>query len=369
MSKTVNELLQDASISHTVNVQQLTNSIVQRMLRVLARAEGDLVAQLREAIDGAGTQFGIARLDALLGTAYSTSREAYTTMGVELDAELKKFNAYELGYQTKLLEGVLPTTLGFKVASVSADQVYSAALARPFQGRLLREWVTSLDETQATRLRDAIRMGFVENETTDQIIRRVRGTRAAQYQDGILQISRRDAEAVVRTAVSHVAGVARDNLMAANDDIIKAEVWHSTLDMRTTSMCQIRDGKEYSVGGHLPIGHAIPWKAGPGRLHWCCRSTSYPLVKSWAELGFAIDELDAGTRASMDGQVPDDLSYGDWLKRQSASRQDEILGPSRGKLMRSGHLPFDSFYSNRGELLTLEQLRVREAKAFKLAGL
>lgn len=371
MSKTVNERLQDASISHTVNLQQLTNGIVSRMSATLSRAEDDLMTQLMAALirEPRATVFSVSRLDALLASALAVNSEAYNTMGRRLDEELKKFNEYEVAYQTKLLDTVLPSSLHFSISTISADQVYAAALARPFQGRLLNEWTKSLSDTQSARIRDAIRMGFVENETNDQIIRRIRGTKAAKYQDGIMQIGRRDAEAVVRTAVAHVAGAARDSLFASNDDLIKAEVWHSTLDMRTTSACQIRDGKQYTPKDHKPMGHRVPWAAGPGRLHWRCRSTSYPLVKSWEELGFDGQELDAGTRASMDGQVPEDLSYGEWLKRQSASRQDEILGPSRGKLMRSGGLAFDSFYTNRGELLSLEQLRAREASAFRKAGL
>ena len=38
-----------------------------------------------------------------------------------------------------------------------------------------------------------------------------------------------------------------------------------------------------------------------------------------------MDELPAGTRASMDGQVPADQTFGQWIKRQSAARQDQVL--------------------------------------------
>jgi hypothetical protein len=67
-----------------------------------------------------------------------------------------------------------------------------------------------------------------------------------------------------------------------------------------------------------------------------------------------------GTRASMDGQVPADLTYADWLKKQSAARQDEILGPTRGKLFRSG-MPMERFYNDQGVWLTLPQLLERSA--------
>jgi len=80
------------------------------------------------------------------------------------------------------------------------------------------------------------------------------------------------------------------------------------------------------------------------------------------------DEL-FGTRASADGQVDANLSYGEWLKRQPAEVQDEVLGPTRGKLLRAGKLTMDRFYNDRGRYLTLDELRERNATAFERAGL
>jgi hypothetical protein len=93
------------------------------------------------------------------------------------------------------------------------------------------------------------------------------------------------------------------------------------------------------------------------------------VVKSWRELGIDMDEMSPGTRASMDGQVPADMSYGAWLKKQSAARQDDILGPSRGALLRKGGLEMERFYNDKGRYLSLDELRERDAAAFKRAGL
>lgn len=71
----------------------------------------------------------------------------------------------------------------------------------------------------------------------------------------------------------------------------------------------------------------------------------------------------------MDGQVPDSTTYGEWIKGQSAKRQDEVLGPARGKLMREGGLSLDKFYNDQGKTLTLDQLRERDAASFAKAGL
>lgn len=93
------------------------------------------------------------------------------------------------------------------------------------------------------------------------------------------------------------------------------------------------------------------------------------MTKSFRDLGIDIDELSPGTRASMDGQVPADTTYGQWLKRQSAARQDDVLGPTRGALFRRGGLTIDKFADERGRELTLAELRERDAEAFSRAGL
>ncbi|MFD1690664.1 hypothetical protein ACFSHR_26830 [Azotobacter chroococcum] len=142
--------------------------------------------------------------------------------------------------------------------------------------------------------------------------------------------------AVVQTAIGHTASVAREQFVETNQDIIKAERWVSTLDNKTSEPCRIRDRLQYAVGTHKPVGHKIPWLAGPGRIHWNCRATSTPVTKSWRELGIPIDEMSPGERASMDGQLPAETTYSQWLQRQSAARQDQVLGPERGRLLREG---------------------------------
>lgn len=119
--------------------------------------------------------------------------------------------------------------------------------------------------------------------------------------------------------------------------------------------------KEVEVGTHKPIGHSIPWLQGPGRLHFNCRSTSAPRSKSWRELGIPVDEMTGKQRSSMDGAVPADMTYGQWLERQSDARKLEVLGPTRFQLYKEGR-DLDSFYKPSGEWLTLEQLKVRDAK-------
>jgi len=369
---TLNDRLQDDVVSHAVDLQQFGNHLVARIIAQLNRTDAELIGRLQAALDGLpATATSVERIGALLQSVRTLNLTAYQAIERELTAELRALADYEAGHQLELFRAEIPPQIVTRVgvAAVNVEQVFAAAMSRPFQGRLLREWAADIGEARMVRIRDAVRQGFVQNESIGQIVQRIRGTRARAYKDGLLEIDRRGAEAVVRTAVSHTAGFVRDRFMEQNGDLVKAEVWTSTLDSRTSEGCRIRDGLQYTPGDHKPIGHKVPWLGGPGRLHWCCRSTAVPVVKSWRELGVPIDEMPPGERASMDGQVPADTTFAAWIKRQSAARQDQVLGATRGRLMRSGGMDLPDFYDNKGTMLTLDELRQRDAAAFRRAGL
>ena len=369
---TVNAALDDAAVSHSVDLQRYGNGVVRRIIGLLNRVDADLFAQISAALDRLPAEsFTVERLEALLGSVRSLNLQAYQQVERELTTELKSLAEYEAGYQAQLFESTIPAQIRVRIAiaPVNVQQVFSAAYAQPFRGRLLREWASSIEADRMVRIRDAIRLGYVENQPIGQIVQRIRGTRAKGYSDGIIEIDRRNAETITRTAVSHVAAHTRDGFFKENKSLIKAIQWVSTLDARTSDLCIVRDGLQYAPQTHEPLGHSVPWLAGPGMLHFNCRSSGVAITKSWRELGIPIDEMSPSTRASMDGQVPAEMTYGQWLAKQSAKRQDDILGPTRGALLRDGGLTVDKFSNDKGVWLTLDQLRVRDAAAFVRAGL
>ena len=352
----VNEKLADAAVDHSVGLIRYQNGVVRKIIALLNRTEADLFQQLAAALQRLPPEaFTVERLDSILQSVRELNGRAYEQIRLGLQQDLRDLVIYESGYQQELFANTVPVNL--QVMSVNAGQVYSSALSRPFQGRLLAEWMQGLEAGKAAKIRDALRIGYVEGQTIDEMTRRIRGTRARQYQDGILEVSRRDAETVVRTAISHTANHTRQKFYEANDDLVKGVKWISTLDSRTSPICQARDGTIYPVNsGPRPPAHPN------------CRSSTTPVLKSWKELGIDLQELPTGTRASMDGQVPADLTYNQWLKGKPATMQDEILGPTKGKLFRAG-MPVDRFVNKAGDVLTLDELRKRDAEYFRKAGL
>lgn len=368
----VNDEILSESIRHQVALQGYTNNVLNRILAILNRADARLAAELHVALEGmTATTFTMERLESLLYSSgiLRESLATYNEMGAKLGDDLREFMAYELSYQHQMLVSHLPVQV--HVATVTAETAYAAAMARPFQGVLLKNVWSEYSDAKMKLVRQTIALGYDEGKTTEAIIRELRGTRAEGYTDGKLEAPRREVATVVRTALGHTAGFAQDRVMNANADLIKAVRWSSHLDSRTSSGCRIRDGLLYQPITHKPIGHEKPWRSGPGRLHYNCRSGQVPITKSFRELGIDLPDTEAGNRerASMDGAVPESTTYADWIKKQSRARQEEILGVAKTRLIREGKMDFPSLYNDRGVPLTLEQLRKRDAEAFKRAGL
>ena len=368
--KSVNEMVAEQALSHAVDLQQYNNSVVRRLITVLNRTNLRLFAELSRALESIDpSSFTVERLESMLYSVRAINREGYGKVAQELTEELRSFVEYESAYQRSALVSVLPVQVS--VAAISAETVYAAALARPFQGVLLRAVLDDMEAATAKKIRQTIAQGFVESKTTAQIVRELRGTQAKGYSDGLMEGSRRGVETIARTALGHMAGFTHDRFVEANADIIKAVVWSATLDLRTTEICRVRDGKSYTPVTHKPVGHSLPWLSGPSRSHWRCRSHQTAVLKSFKELGIDVPEIEVEgrTRASLDGQVPAKLNYADWLKKQSLARQIQVLGPTRAKLMRDGNLPLEAMYSQKGLYKTLDQIRVSDAAAFTTAGL
>jgi SPP1 gp7 family putative phage head morphogenesis protein len=132
-----------------------------------------------------------------------------------------------------------------------------------------------------------------------------------------MELSRRDATRLVRTQFTSVVNTAQLAVYDAHAAQLEAVQWLSTLDGRTSLICIARSGLRYSLPDHEPIGHEVVFLGGPP-AHWHCRSVLIPVVTG-------------ADRA-------DDETFAQFLDRRGAAFQDEILGPARARLYRSGAL-------------------------------
>lgn len=208
---------------------------------------------------------------------------------------------------------------------------------------VLNDLLSGWGDNERNRLLRGVQTGFVQGQTTRQIVSGVAGA------GGLADISERNVMTVVRTAVSHVSNTARDEVYSSNNDIVQKYQWVSTLDSRTSTVCKSRDGQKYVIGkGPMPPAHPN------------CRSTTIPIIED-----DFLDFLDEGAVRAARGanggtQVDASTSYYDFLKQQPAWFQDEALGPVRGKIFRNSGISPEEFRAisvdGFGRPLTLQQM-------------
>jgi SPP1 gp7 family putative phage head morphogenesis protein len=229
-------------------------------------------------------------------------------------------------------EGVAPALPAF-------DAMRTLAGDAIVMGATQKAWWARQAADVAFRFSTAVRQGLVAAETNQQIIRRVRAE---------LDVTRRNAAALVQTSVQTVANDARLATFRANSDVITALRWMATLDAHTCARCGARDGMKWRVDG-TPIAGAEAFLNPP--LHFNDRCVLVPET--------ALSDLAPGTRASSEGQVSSKTTFSDFLDRQGKAFQDEVLGPGRAQMWRDGKITLTDLTSGAGRPLTLDQLRAR----------
>jgi Phage Mu protein F like protein len=355
----INERFMDFQIAQQIRWIRVQNRDVQEALNILNRVDGQLELALRRAGIG-DAPYTQARLTALKAQVTNL----LSAMHSELDPVLTQnvLDAAEAAakVEEQLFRQELPA--GLDVTTPNLGVIQQAATLRPFNGAVMAEWVSQLKSSDLQRTWGHILDGIISGTTTDEIIRGLVGTEALNYMDGVRQVTRRGTEALVRTSINHATNQGRQMVWEANTDVVGSVRWVSTLDTRTTPICQHRDGRVGPVSEEgtwvPPAGASVldPPMARPP-AHPNCRSTTVAVTKSWRELGFDMDEMDPGTRASMDGQVPANMTYFEWLKKQSPEVQKDVLGKTRYDMWHKEGVTPDRFINDKGKYLTIRELK------------
>jgi hypothetical protein len=239
----INKDLQDSAIRHQIFMSRVSTGVRNRMLALLNRSEADLVRTMN-ALDPdlVSTRFKAARIERMLRDIRDQQAQLKGEFKRALRAETGPIAVNEHNFTRKQLIEAAGKSFAKGFDFVSPARVQAAATARPFQSVHLK-WATQgehVDELFRRRMglvRDEIRRGFVEGASTPELVRRIRGTRAQNFTDGILEINRRSAETMVRTAVNHTQNAARQIMFEENEDLIAGIQYVAILDGRTTAVC------------------------------------------------------------------------------------------------------------------------------------
>lgn len=350
MPAPVSDLLAEAFADRGIDLLRLSAGEMRRLRPLLDRLERELATRLMEA-DLSATNASL--MNTVLSDARALIANRYSAVSSELNTMLTSLISNEASF----VVGTINQIIGVSIANALAPSTVLKALLDQslVLGAPSADWWARQSGSLAFRFAQQMRLGIAQGETNGDLIRRVRGTKEVP---GIMEASRREAEALVRTSVQTVANHARLETFRQNADVIKGVQQLSTLDLRTSDICIAYSDQTWDLDGKPIMGTTLPFNDGPPR-HWNCRSKLIAIMKSWKELGskYDIPEFKGKTRASMDGAVASDMTFDRWLSGKSAAQQDKLLGKGRAELYRAGKLTLQELLDQRGRPLTLQQLK------------
>jgi len=400
----------EALYRNAIDLNRYSNSVARRLINAYNDIIIDAVNQLRT-IDELAAPVKAARLRAILAQL-KDSLATWAGDATELTAlELQGLAELQSEFVTEQLARALPAGARDAVRTVEispqfaqsvvttdptqinvvalSDDLFAAVQGAPQtfsltaaqgtmitlpNGQVVQKAFRGIAVDSAERFSQVVRQGLLTGEPTPEIAKRLIGNlefgetartarQLAQAGGQATAVADNQILTLVRTSVNQVANSASQQVYEANQDITQRYKYVATLDTRTSSICRALDGKEFEYG-----------KGPTPPQHFNCRSVTVPVI-NYEELDFIPPP--PAKRASAQGQVDADITYGEWLaKKQKGEsdadllvRQAKALGAEKAKYFRrlaKKHGPqaaIAKLVRDDGSELTLEQLRARYGPA------
>jgi len=327
---------------------QIYKDLLPLLLEVQRKSAAIMASSPTDTFTNVRSQAIFAEIDKLIS-------DLGITVTDKLYADLRELAEYEAGVTTTALSSVTKATF---VAPTTAqiDAVMSNPVMRLVDERMgttraltVDNMVVNFSMSASKRIKAEIQKGIIEGASISNVVKSV---------DRIVdRKTRRELEAVIRTATNAISSEARKTVYDYNDDIIKGYRWVSTLDSRTTAVCRGRDGRFYEKGTQ-PTPPA----------HYNCRSVVVPVIEDKYSLsGGKTTRMARDPDTNKSQRVDGKATYNSWLKDQDTEFQDEVLGVRKAQLFRSGNLHLSKFTNDDGVSYTMAELKALYPKAWARA--
>lgn len=326
--KSFNDLIAELEVARCLLHERIKNGLNRKVAKFYDEMIADLQAQI---LRKKNITRNLAKTIEDLKAALSTPDFSDEFQAVAQD-EVKHLREYNKLAGFTLFSHALPQS--------AVDSLINTTL---LEGATVNAWNRGLNIDQKARLEREIRLGVSLGETNELLAARV--ARA-------LGKSKRDAASIAVTAAGAIVSAVRQKFFEANADVIKAYKYQATLDTRTSALCRAYDGLMWDTN-YEPIGHSYPFRQPRINTHFNCRSTIIPVIKGADEL----KNVPPATRSSMNGYVPQDINFNDWLKTQPKDVIEKTLGAGRAELFLQGKITMRDLITQQGRELNLTQLK------------
>lgn len=326
--KSFNDLIAELEVARCLLYERIKNGLNRKVAKFYDEMIADLQAQI---LKKKNITRNLAKTIEDLKAALSTPNFSNEFQAIAQD-EVKHLRKYNKLAGFALFSHALPQS--------AVDGLINTTL---LEGATVNAWNKGLSIDQKTRLEREIKIGVSLGETNELL-----AARAARA----LGKSKRDAASIAVTAAGAIVSAVRQKFFEANADVIKAYKYQATLDTRTSALCRAYDGLMWDTN-YEPIGHSYPFRQPRINTHFNCRSTIIPVIKGAGEL----KNVPPATRSSMNGYVPQDINFNDWLKTQPKDVIEKTLGAGRAELFLQGKITMRDLITQQGRELNLTQLK------------
>jgi len=375
-----NDKIKDDLLTASIQLEKFAAGIDKKAETVLKGTQDHIINELvkMDFEDPNSSAFKKNRLGGLYSRIDKILNKEYEKMGEVLEAELSQIP----GLSQDMVANIMNDAMGVDVMTIglSEEQLKSIVKNGTVDGGVLGDWMA----TQADNLSKAIRaqiadvvaeasIGILAGETTAEMVKRIRGTTTIP---GLMNKSKKDLYSFVRTYTAQVAHDARMAMYEKYDYLLNGYEIVAVLDQRTTPLCRGYDGLQYTLKYKpIPPNRKKYPRAGGPPFHFNCRTVLVPITKTFEELSEGgnltkqqrkdFDKLTNAERAALGGPIEQTKNYDQWLRKQSKARQIQVLGPKRWEIWKKRGLTMAQMLDQRGNTLTIEQLKRKYPRKVK----
>ena len=348
------DFLQDLLIGHQVGILRVANGATRSVVRQMNENEDRFIARIILELERIGLITAAnyvsqqPKVERVIKELSRERMQSWQESKSLINKEMVALAIWEATWQQNAVRRVLrdsPATLApFRTFSFPESSVKTLVKRTPLRGKTLDDWFDLLAANDTAQVAQEIRLGLRDSRPITDIAESIRGTPNSDFSDGISARLRDKVDGVVKTAAVEVTQSVREKVWVKNKKRISGLVWSAVLDEKTSSRCRGLDGRVAPLFGmEDTLDPGLPRLEPPTLrppIHFRCRSLVSAIV---------------------DGILPRQTSYEQWLTKQPADVQKDILGPRRFRLLETGTLDFSKLFDGpTGRPLTLAELQVRE---------